>query len=71
MEFWSGIWSGMESDFEFCHPSRTEFFHRPTNSDGVEWGQILEGTSRLKVRQSQAIFYDLPKMSIFIQQVWV
>ena len=42
-----------------------------TDSDGVELGQILEGTSRLKLRQNQTIFYDLPKMSTFIQQVWV
>ena len=49
VEFWSGFWSGTESDFEFCHLSWTGL----TASDGVEWGQILE--------QSQTIFYDLPK----------
>ena len=44
------------------------FYDWPTDSDRVEWGQILEGTSRQKLRQSQAVFYDLPKMSTFIQQ---
>ena len=46
----SGIWSGMESDLEFYQPSRTGFYDRPTGSDGVEWGQILEGTTRLKLK---------------------
>ena len=33
--------------------------------------QTLEGTRRLKLRQSQTMFYDLPKMSTFIQLVLV
>ena len=67
VEFWSGFWSRTESDFEFSDLSWTEL----TASDGVERGQILGGTSRLKLKQSQTIFYNLPKMSTFIPHVWV
>ena len=55
VEFWSGFWSGTESYFEFCHLSWTGLIA----SDGVEWGQILGENSRLQLKQSQTIFYDL------------
>ena len=51
----------------FCLPFRTGIYHYTTDSDGMGWGLILEGTSRLKLRQSQTIFYHLLKMSTFIQ----
>ena len=73
MEWSFGLDFGVEWSriLSFCHFSRTGFYDRPTDSDEVEWDMILEGTSRLKLRQSQTIFYDLPKMSAFIQQLWV
>ena len=73
MESWSGAmeWSfGVDFGVEWSQILsffRTGFYHKQRDSDGVGWGQILEGTSRLKLRQSQIIFYDLPKMSKFIQ----
>ena len=39
-----------------------------TDSYEVEWGQILERSSRLKLRQSLAIFYDLPKILIILDR---
>ena len=60
MEWSLGVDFGVEWSqvLSFCHPSRKRFYNRPKDSDIIEWGQILEGTSRLKLRQSQAIFYD-------------
>ena len=67
VEFWSGFWSGMESDFEFLSPFKDRILPLTDRQRRSGVGQISEGNSRLKLRQSQTIFYDIPKMSTFIQ----
>ena len=71
MEFWSGFWSGIESDFDFLLPFLDRSLRLTDRQPRNGVGQTLEGTSRLKPRQRQTIFYNIPKMSTFIQQVWV
>ena len=61
MEFWSGFLSGMELDFEFLSPFYDRILPLTDRQRRSGVGQILERTSRLKLRQSQTIFYDLKK----------
>ena len=52
-------WNGLRYFSVFFHPSSSRFYHRTTNSDGVEWiigVRFFVGKSRLKLRQSQTIF---------------
>ena len=69
MEFLSGFWNGIESDFIFYHPSWTGF--TTDRHTATEWSGVTDFGRNQKAKTQTEPDHDLTKMSTFIQLVWV